>query len=851
MMVVVWRCLVPLQMSSITTESLEQVTTESLEQVTTESLEQVTTESLEQVTTESLEQVTTESSEQVTTESLEQVTTESSEQVTTESLKPANTESLDPANFESLESVKTESLEPAMTKSLESFNTAADTESLESTDTESLVSASFESLEAINIGPLHSANTESLKSANTESSEMAKTESLEPATTESLKPANTESLDSASIASLDSIKTKSLEPAMTESLESFNTAAVTESLESANTAAETESLESASTESLVSASTESLEPTSLGPLQSSNTESLTSADREFLASAGTETLELAVSDRDFENVNPAVIQERIQLVQETLIPVKPGSNFSLSTGSLPHVPTAGEDLLQDNPVRDVTQSEQHNKDLSKDNSSSTASNNDAHTKDVSVKTVQNKGTSSDTSIQNLPSEKMEARKAFSWLPKASSSSVDSFGPEEIEALWGIESSMMNLDAELTFLDTEPVAAHVDEKGVAKGDLGAQLEVPARVSLGGKDNVAEAASSGSVSDTSCDVSDPNVKDGALGKSISPVCDNNSEGSNDSGRGGSEHDMVCQGGDVPVHFNFCMPSDLCGQFIGKHGKNINYLKSRSGAHVTLTSNAFTPEYQICQIVGTQAEVDDALSMIRRKFPLQDYPHLTMDPVDMSMPLPLVPDGQVVYPEAMQLSLPEGVSVDVFVSAVVDAGQVFVQQPTHRSYMSLEKMNYFLNLVYSQDPNVPSVPLPIESGVICVCESEGYWYRAMIMSPVDENGEVQLKFVDYGGYITLPVASLKQIRVDFMNLPFQAVECFMANITPNQGEKLFSDEATQALCDLTQGKLLQCQVVARTEYGIPYIHLYQVNTERNSAVLINRALVNRRLVRWIEIL
>ncbi|BFZ04578.1 hypothetical protein BsWGS_07617 [Bradybaena similaris] len=676
-----------------------------------------------------------------------------------------------------------------------------------SQDTKTLASANLEHLRA--------AHTEAMKSANTESLVSSATMSLESASSKNLKSASFEYLESVNLDPSQSLNTELLESANTEPLVSDDT-------ESSSVAI-----------SLESVSVEYLEPVILESSQSHNIESLESAN----------------TAQDFEDAIPEVIQDGGKSLQEIQMPF---SNSYPQASSKPHVHTPSEDLFQGSSAKDIKQDDQLNS-LSVDSCLSAVSKSDADTDNTIVETTQGKSSSADKCIQSLPSEKMETRKLSSWLPKASSSSVDSFGPEEIEAIWGIDSSMVNLDEELIFLDSDPVVVPVDDKNVMNptAGLGTQ-QVSAAASTVSKDNMVVATSTWSPSDTSCDnVSDPNVKDSALGKSISPVCDNNSEGSNDSGRGGSEHDMVGQGGEPLVQFNFCMPSELCGQFIGKHGKNINYLKTKSGAHVSLTSNAFMPEYQICQIVGTQVEVDDALSMIRLKFPLQDYKHLTMDPIDLSMPPPLQPDNQVVYPEVMQLSLPEGVSVEVFVSAVVDAGQVFVQQPTHRSYMSLDKMNYFLNLVYSQDPNVPSVPLPIESGVICVCESEGYWYRAMIMSPIDENGEVQLKFVDYGGYITLPVTSLKQIRVDFMNLPFQAVECFMANITPNQGEKLFSDEATQALCDLTQGKLLQCQVVARTEYGIPYIHLYQVNPERNSAVLINRALVNRRLVRWIEIL
>lgn len=65
---------------------------------------------------------------------------------------------------------------------------------------------------------------------------------------------------------------------------------------------------------------------------------------------------------------------------------------------------------------------------------------------------------------------------------------------------------------------------------------------------------------------------------------------------------------------------------------------------------------------------------------------------------------------------------------------------------------------------------------------------WYRAMIVD-VFENDECEVKFVDYGGFSRLPVASLRQIRVDFMTLPFQASECYLANVKPAKGKLIFN--------------------------------------------------------------
>lgn len=85
--------------------------------------------------------------------------------------------------------------------------------------------------------------------------------------------------------------------------------------------------------------------------------------------------------------------------------------------------------------------------------------------------------------------------------------------------------------------------------------------------------------------------------------------------------------------------------------------------------------------------------------------------------------------------------------------------------------------------------------------------------------------------------------------MTLPFQACECYMANITPLQDEEYFSSEAANVLEELTQGQMLQAQVVARSEEGIPYVHIYQINGEK--VTLVNREMVNRGVTRWIEVL
>ena len=64
-------------------------------------------------------------------------------------------------------------------------------------------------------------------------------------------------------------------------------------------------------------------------------------------------------------------------------------------------------------------------------------------------------------------------------------------------------------------------------------------------------------------------------------------------------------------------------------------------------------------------------------------------------------------------------------------------------------------------------------------------GGWYRAQVVSVDAESEKCDIKFVDYGGYMAIDCCMLRQIRSDFMTLPFQAAECHLANVVPVGGK------------------------------------------------------------------
>lgn len=332
------------------------------------------------------------------------------------------------------------------------------------------------------------------------------------------------------------------------------------------------------------------------------------------------------------------------------------------------------------------------------------------------------------------------------------------------------------------------------------------------------------------------------------------DAHSEGSSDSGKGGSDihGGSEAAGGagnlspeeELPRIYEFELPRELCGRFIGQGGRNVTAVKTRSNTRIYVQQHPFSSKLKICSIQGTTEEIRTALELIRKKFPLHVYPNLTLIQVNVE---PLHYPGTITLPETLQLRLPEAVTCDVVLTSMVTAGHFFLQQPTHPTYPSLSRLDQCMAVCYDQGLDIPPLPHPVEAGIICAARVWRGWYRALVVGPSEDSDECDVKFLDYGGYMTLSTSLLRQIRSDFMMLPFQASECYLANVQPAEDDNLWSPEACATFEDLAQGQILQALIVGYADNGIPLVHLYRV--QGVSSVFINRELVNRGVARWLE--
>ena len=70
----------------------------------------------------------------------------------------------------------------------------------------------------------------------------------------------------------------------------------------------------------------------------------------------------------------------------------------------------------------------------------------------------------------------------------------------------------------------------------------------------------------------------------------------------------------------------------------------------------------------------------------------------------------------------------------------------------------------------------------GTVCVAHINDHWMRCQVLSSINAMSIVLL--LDIGGTVTVPSSSLRQIRYDYMTLPFQASQCFLHGVQPVTG-------------------------------------------------------------------
>ncbi|XP_060796172.1 tudor and KH domain-containing protein isoform X2 [Neoarius graeffei] len=130
---------------------------------------------------------------------------------------------------------------------------------------------------------------------------------------------------------------------------------------------------------------------------------------------------------------------------------------------------------------------------------------------------------------------------------------------------------------------------------------------------------------------------------------------------------------------------------------------------------------------------------------------------------------------------LSFQPGEHLEVYVSASENPQHFWIQIIGVRS-LQLDKLTTEMSRFYKGDTLHEHRVDAIVVGDIVAApyQDHGTWNRARVLG-VMSSGLVDLYYVDFGDSGELPRDQLRSLRSDFLSLPFQAIECSLAEVRP----------------------------------------------------------------------
>lgn len=170
------------------------------------------------------------------------------------------------------------------------------------------------------------------------------------------------------------------------------------------------------------------------------------------------------------------------------------------------------------------------------------------------------------------------------------------------------------------------------------------------------------------------------------------------------------------------------------------------------------------------------------------------------------------------------------DLTVSCVADTCHIFLTQMKNPTYVGLEPLEAAMAEAYcggfeeaavvgsSSAAPPPMLLRPIAAGSLLAVFSDEKWYRCQVVAYHPEADTCDIKFVDHGGYTTVSVDELRPLRSDFVRLPFQAVEVYVAAIRAATDEIMIDITA-----DLLFRREISLQLLGYASDGVPVVQIY----------------------------
>ncbi|XP_074614107.1 tudor domain-containing 6-like isoform X2 [Acropora palmata] len=203
-------------------------------------------------------------------------------------------------------------------------------------------------------------------------------------------------------------------------------------------------------------------------------------------------------------------------------------------------------------------------------------------------------------------------------------------------------------------------------------------------------------------------------------------------------------------------------------------------------------------------------------------------------------------VFQPAIKEATLPPEASFfNALLAEVTKEGLFFIQVADHEAAQSLKTLSEDMNAYYKSAESSFFRPQPNQLCAALFAET-GDWCRAFIKD-VTPDGSVDVHYVDFGNTETLPVSSAQLLLDRFINVPFFALPCSLAQISQPDPPG-WSDQAMAFIA----GKLpvFSCTNVHLVAKGCDMLHVDFVVSkdppQSLSQLLLKEGLATRSLIR-----
>ncbi|KRT79064.1 K Homology domain containing protein [Oryctes borbonicus] len=300
---------------------------------------------------------------------------------------------------------------------------------------------------------------------------------------------------------------------------------------------------------------------------------------------------------------------------------------------------------------------------------------------------------------------------------------------------------------------------------------------------------------------------------------------------------------------------VPQSFVGKIIGRCGEQIMEISSLSGAKINFTDDDRSAPTRRLVIKGTKEQILVAKSyiedVIKQCEVNQQRLNASLAKREPRLPLknPDSPKTPKETPKVEKISSMPGQpdsQFDVYVSAMVDPSHFWLQIVGPKA-TELDQLVDDMTEYYNKPDNREFHVLDkVEVGdlVAALFKYDNKWYRAEVLKIIESNTsepEAELYYVDYGDTDVVPCKDTYEIRTDFLQLHFQAIECYLSRIDPIGAT--WSEEAVDKFEEWThvaQWKKLSAKINGYTEREktrakregspVPGVDLFDVTNERD---------------------